>query len=308
MVLNFLKAGYERVKDVLARGQNFLGKKLRSLFSKPIDEDTLDEIEKVLYEADLGTALAKTLTDKIRDEHYKNPKSTSEDFFRVIKESLIAILGNEPPALKESTSEFPTVILVVGVNGSGKTTTIAKLAHFLKSQGKSVLLGACDTFRAAAQEQLDIWSERAGLEIVKGKLGSDPAAVAFDACQAAKARGVNYLIIDTAGRLQNKTHLMHELEKIQRIIKKHAPDAPHETLLVIDANLGQNGIDQARTFHQFTPISGIVLTKLDGSAKGGIVLAAKRELNIPIKFIGVGESMQDLKPFDPEQFIDALLS
>lgn len=309
MVLNFLKASYDKVKQVLTRGQAFLGEKLKALFTQPIDESTLDEIEKVLYEADLGPELAGTLTELIRKEHYKNPGSTAEDFLLVIKKAILAILGDTPPALKESMEkDLPTVILVVGVNGSGKTTTIAKLGHFLKNQGKSVILGACDTFRAAAQEQLDIWAERAGIEIVKGKPGADPAAVAFDAYQAAKARGADFLIIDTAGRLHNKTHLMQELEKIKRILGKHSPAAPHETLLIVDANLGQNGIDQARTFHQFTPITGIVLTKLDGSAKGGIVLAAKNELNIPIKFIGVGESMQDLKPFDPEQFVEALLS
>lgn len=307
MVLNFLKAGYEKVKQVLSRGQAFLGEKLKSLFSRPIDEATLEEIERVLYEADLGPAIAGQLTELIRKEHYKNPNANASDFLEVIKKALLAILGNSGPTLKESKTESPTVILVVGVNGGGKTTTIAKLGSFLKSQGKTVILGACDTFRAAAQEQLDIWSERAGLEIVKGKSGSDPAAVAFDAYQAAKSRGFNTLIIDTAGRLQNKTHLMHELEKIKRILGKQAPEAPHETLLVIDANLGQNGLDQARIFHQFTPITGIVLTKLDGSAKGGIVVAANKELGIPIKFIGVGESMEDLKPFDPEQFIEALL-
>ena len=308
MVLNFLKTSYDKVKEALTRGQAFLGQKLRALFSGPIDEETLEAIERVLYEADLGPELAGILTELIRKEHINNPKSNSQDFLEVIKKAILAILGNDPPSLKEATAIEPTVILVVGVNGSGKTTTIAKLGHFLKSQGKTVILGACDTFRAAAQEQLDIWSERAGLEIVKGKPGSDPAAVAFDAYQAAKARGLNYLIIDTAGRLQNKTHLMQELEKIKRILKKHAPSAPHETLLVIDANLGQNGIDQARIFHQFTPITGIVLTKLDGSAKGGIVVAAKKELAIPIKFIGVGEAMEDLKPFNPEQYVEALLN
>lgn len=308
MVLNFLKAGYEKVKEVLSKGQAFLGLKLRELFGKPISEETLEEIEKVLYEADIGPSLAGSLTELVRKEHIRNPKATPDDFLLVIKRAVTALLGASSSSFKESANpSLPTVILIVGINGSGKTTTIAKLSRFLKSQGKSVMLGACDTFRAAAQEQLDIWAERTGVDIVKGKPGSDPAAVAFDAYQAAKSRGSNYLIIDTAGRLQNKTHLMHELEKIKRILGKNAPEAPHETLLVVDANLGQNGIDQARVFHQFTPLTGIVLTKLDGSAKGGIVLAARQEIGVPVKFIGVGEGMDDLKPFDPEAFADALL-
>lgn len=308
MVLNFLKAGYEKVKEVLSRGQAFLGVKLRELFGKPINEETLEEIEKVLYEADIGPSLAGSLTELVRKEHLKNPKATPEDFLEVIRRAVILLLGNSSSSFKESKdSSLPTVLLIVGINGSGKTTTIAKLSQYLKSQGKSVMLGACDTFRAAAQEQLEIWAERAGVGIVKGKPGSDPAAVAFDAYQAAKSRGCNYLIIDTAGRLQNKTHLMQELEKIKRILGKNAADAPHETLLVIDANLGQNGIDQARVFHQFTPLTGIVLTKLDGSAKGGIVIAARQEIGVPVKFIGVGEGIDDLKPFDPESFASALL-
>ncbi|CRX39150.1 signal recognition particle-docking protein FtsY [Estrella lausannensis] len=308
MVLNFLKAGYEKVKEVLSRGQAFLGLKLRELFGKPISEETLDEIEKVLYEADIGPSLAGSLTELVRKEHIRNPQATPDDYLNLIKKAVTALLGASSSSFKESADPtLPTVILVVGINGSGKTTTIAKLSHYLKSQGKTVMLGACDTFRAAAQEQLDIWAERTGVSIVKGKPGSDPAAVAFDAYQAAKSRGCQYLIIDTAGRLQNKTHLMQELEKIKRILGKNAAEAPHETLLVIDANLGQNGIDQARVFHQFTPLTGIVLTKLDGSAKGGIVLAARQEIGVPVKFIGVGEGMDDLKPFDPESFAEALL-
>lgn len=307
MVLNFLKAGYQSVKKALAKTGSLLGNKLRSLFRGEIDEETLERLEQLLYEADLGVKTAVELTEKIRKHHLAHPNLQPEDYLDKLKEELAALLGKGSHAIAErGPGEGPTVILVVGVNGSGKTTSLAKIANSLKLNGKKVLVAAADTFRAAAVEQLETWASRMEIDIVKGKQGCDPAAVAFDALTAGKARGCDYVIIDTAGRLQNKTHLMLELEKIKRICTKVVDSAPHETLLVLDANTGQNGIDQARTFHQHTPLSGLVLTKLDGSAKGGIVVGAQRELGIPVKFIGVGEEIDDLKPFDTESFIAAL--
>ncbi len=200
----------------------------------------------------------------------------------------------------------PLVILVVGVNGNGKTTTTAKLAHKFQTEGKKVLIGAADTFRAAATEQLEIWSERLKIDLVKGVAGSDPASVAFDAVSAGKSRGCDVVIIDTAGRLHTKAPLMEELKKVAKVIKKVIPDAPHETLLVLDATAGQNGIDQAHVFHSFVPLSGLVLTKLDGTAKGGIVFSIQKQLHTPVKFIGIGEGIEDLEPFDVNQFVSAL--
>lgn len=307
MILNFLKSSYQSVKNVLAKTGSLLGNKLRTLFRGEIDEATLEQLEQLLYEADLGVKTAVELTQKIRDLHLRHPKLGAEDYLDKLKEELVTILGMQSHALAETiTGEGPAVILVVGVNGSGKTTSIAKIAQTLKLQGKKVLVGAADTFRAAAVEQLETWAARIEIDIVKGKQGCDPAAVAFDAVTAGKARGCDYVIIDTAGRLQNKTHLMVELEKIKRTCAKVIDSAPHETLLVLDANTGQNGIDQAKTFHLHTPLSGLVLTKLDGTARGGVVVGAQRELGIPVKFIGVGESINDLKPFDTQDFVSAL--
>lgn len=309
MVLNFLKSGYHTVKNALAKTGSLLGTKLRTLFQGTIDEEALEDLEQILYEADIGVKTAMKLTDTVRELHKKAPDSQTEDYINALKEEISTLLGTSEHNINHSPDDkSPTVILVVGVNGSGKTTSIAKIAHNLRSDGKKVLVAAADTFRAAAVEQLEIWAERLGVEIVKGKTGSDPAAVAFDAVTAAKARGVDYVIIDTAGRLQNKSHLMQELEKIKRSCTKIIDSAPHETLLVLDANTGQNGIDQAKTFHKSTPITGLVLTKLDGSSKGGVVIGAQSELKLPVKFIGVGENIDDLKPFDTESFVNSLFA
>lgn len=307
MVLNFLKAGYQSVKKAFAQTGSLLGGRLRAIFTGKIDAEALEDLERALYEADLGVKTAMELTEKISDFHSKNPGCRTEDYLEELKREIFDLLGAGTHGIAEAPpGESLSVILVVGVNGSGKTTSIAKIAHTLKKSGKKVLIAAADTFRAAAVEQLEHWAERVGVDIVKGKTGCDPAAVAFDAVTAAKARGCDFVIIDTAGRLQNKTHLMQELEKIRRSCKKVVSSAPHETLLVIDANTGQNGIDQAKTFHQYTPITGLVLTKLDGSAKGGIVVSTQRELNVPVKFIGVGEQAEDFQPFDRRSFVDAL--
>lgn len=307
MVLNFIKSGYEKVKEALSKTSSFLGGRLKTLFGKGLDEDTLEEIERVLYEADLGVQTVQELVSSLGDCYKRNPDAKEEDYFNLIRKKLISIFQNDNSSLKEAESG-PTVLLVVGVNGSGKTTLIAKLAQHLKNQGKNILIGAGDTFRAAAVDQLSHWAERIGCDIVKASPFSDPAAVAFDSIDAAISRKKDLVFIDTAGRLQNKTHLMQELEKIEKTIRKKIPEAPHETLLVIDANTGQNGVEQAKLFLKYVKVTGLVLTKLDGSSKGGVVVSIRRTLNIPVKFIGVGEGVDDLKPFESEVFIDSLLA
>jgi fused signal recognition particle receptor len=277
-------------------------KKIRALFSKAPDEAAFDHLEQIFYEADLGAAAAAELVDKIRALYRKNPEIQTDEILAFVKKELLQDLISHHP-----TYSSPHVILLVGVNGSGKTTTLAKLAAYYAKQGKKVLVAAGDTFRAAAIEQLEAWAKRIGVDLIKSQPNSDPSGVAFDALAAAKARGIDIVLIDTAGRLQTKTDLMHELAKVRRVCQKQIPTAPHETLLVVDATIGQNAIDQAKTFHQFTPITGIVLTKLDGSAKGGIAIAIQKELHIPIQWVGTGEGAQDLEPFDPETYVDALL-
>ena len=307
MVLNFLKTSYQAVKNIFTKTGSLLGNKLRALFQKQIDETTLEQLEELLYESDLGVKTAVNLTNKIRELHKANPNLSTEEYIDELKIEIIKLLGNQNHGLSEASKDScPSVILIVGVNGSGKTTSIAKIANLLKQNNKKVIVAAADTFRAAATDQLEVWAKKIGIDIVKGSPGSDPAAVTFDALTAGKARGCDYVIVDTAGRLQNKTHLMQELEKIKRTCMKVIPTAPHEILLVMDANTGQNGIDQAKTFNQYTPITGLILTKLDGSAKGGVIIGTQTELNIPVKFIGVGEGIEDLKPFDTQNFVDAL--
>ena len=283
--------------------KSFLGSKIRALFARE-DEGRFDELEQLFYEADLGASLAADLVDQVRLFSRKNPQASAADLISVVKQQLLTLF---PPPEERSVSQTPHVILFVGVNGSGKTTSLAKLARHYKEAGKSVLIAAGDTFRAAAIEQLQTWAERTGADLIKAQMGSDPAAVAFDAVQAAIARKSDILLIDTAGRLQNKTDLMHELAKVKRAIQKLIPDAPHETLLVLDATIGQNALDQAQTFHLFTPISGIILTKLDGSARGGIAAAIQKQLHIPILWAGLGENASDLILFDANSYVDALL-
>lgn len=307
MVLNFLKSSYKKVKDALAKTSSFLGSRIRTLFGQKIDERTLDQLEQLFYEADLGLQTATELTQKVKELYAQNPNIDSEGLIKGIKQELLHMLSKHPrEPFIASQKNSPFVILVVGVNGNGKTTSVAKLANHFQRAGQTVLIAGADTFRAAAMEQLGIWAERLGIDIVKGNPNSDPAAVVFDAVSAGKARQADVVIIDTAGRLHTKTHLMQELEKIRRTCNKVHPDSPHETLLVLDATTGQNAVDQARIFHQFTPITGLVLTKLDGSAKGGIVISIYRQLGIPVKFIGLGEGLEDLEPFHPENFVNAL--
>lgn len=307
MVLNFIKSSYKKVKNALAKTGSLLGNKIRALFQGNINEQTLEELEKLLYEADLGMQTAGDLTKKVRELHSANPSLSAEDLLNAIQDEVAKMLSTQSTQLTVvPKSDQPMIILIVGVNGNGKTTSVAKLAKYLKDAKQNVLVAAADTFRAAATEQLETWASRLGIDIVKGHPKSDPAAVAFDAVAAGKARNADVVIIDTAGRLHTKTNLMQELEKIRRICKKVNPSSPHETLLVLDATTGQNAIDQAKTFNQYVPISGLILTKLDGSARGGIVVSIYRQLGIPVKFIGVGEDLDDLEPFQPESFVKAL--
>lgn len=307
MVLNFIKSSYKKVINALAKTGSLLGNKLHALFSQPIDEAVLEQLEQLFYEADLGMQTAAELTKKVRELYAQNSKLDANALLAAIKSDMITLLSQHSTSLTSvSTEGAPLVILVVGVNGNGKTTTVAKLAKYFKDNNKKVLLAGADTFRAAAMEQLGTWATRLDIEMVKGNQKSDPAAVAFDAVSAGKARQADVVIIDTAGRLHTKTPLMQELQKIRRTCQKVHPDSPHETLLVLDATTGQNAVDQARTFHQFTPITGLILTKLDGTAKGGIIVSIYRQLGIPVKFIGVGEGLDDLEPFQPDSFVNAL--
>jgi len=292
---------FKKLVSPFSKIKSLLGQKLRSLFSRSLDDASFEQIEQLFYEADLGASMAAELVRKLRSKRHGDP----ETFLADVKEELIKIFPPQEESRPNSTS--PRVILVVGLNGSGKTTTLAKLAHRFQSEGKRVLIAAGDTFRAAAIEQLESWAQKVGVPLVKSKPGGDPSAVAFDAIASAKAKSFDTVLIDTAGRLQNKTDLMQELAKVRRICQKQIPDSPHETLLVLDATMGQNALEAARVFHQFTPITGIVLAKLDGSAKGGIAVAIQKELKIPIRWVGLGEKEEDLVPFDPESYIDALL-
>lgn len=305
MVFHFLKSSFSKVGDALKKTRAKFSDKLYSLFGTEINEETLDQLEQLLFEADLGVATAHELTENVRRRHLRNNGMTAEDHIQAIKEDLLEILDKETPS-SETAAHSPTVVLVIGVNGNGKTTTIAKMAQRFSKSGKKILLGAADTFRAAAINQLEVWANRVGADIVKGSPNSDPSAVAFDALSAAKARGADIVLIDTAGRLHTKSHLMEELAKIRRTCDKVCPGAPHETLLVLDATAGQNALDQAKTFHEFCPISGIVLTKLDGTAKGGLIVSIHKQLHIPVQFIGTGEGIDDLEPFNPKEFVDAL--
>ncbi len=303
MVFNFLKSGYNKFKNVFTNTGSFLGNKIRALFSGKINEESLEELEKAFYEADLGVQTAAELTQKVKDLYSRNSSLTSEMLLIEIKREILSFFKTHT-SLEVSTA--PHVIMVVGVNGNGKTTSVAKLAKRYKTENVKVLVAAADTFRAAAIEQLAQWADRYEIEIVKGAPNSDPAAVAFDAVSAGKARNADIVIIDTAGRLHTKLPLMQELEKIKRSCRRFIPEAPHETLLVLDATTGQNAIEQAKIFNRFTPITGLILTKLDGSAKGGVIVNIERQLGIPVKYIGVGEGIDDLIPFDPEAYVDAL--
>lgn len=307
MIFNFIKSGYDKLKNALKKTGSLLGSKIRALFGSKIDEETLDQLEKLLYESDLGVQAATELTEKVKTAYSKNPKMTVDDITDLLREEMLnALSGQSHDLIDVPKDEGPLVLLIVGVNGNGKTTSVAKLSKKFVDDKKKVLIAAADTFRAAAIEQLEVWAQRLNVDIVKGAPKSDPAAVVFDAMSAGKARQTDVVILDTAGRLHTKIDLMQELEKIKRSCRKFSPDSPHETLLVLDATTGQNAIDQAKVFHKYTPITGLILTKLDGTAKGGIIISIQKQLGIPVKFIGIGEGIDDLEPFNPESFVNAL--
>jgi fused signal recognition particle receptor len=272
----------------------------------PIDQAAIDGLEEGLLGADVGAELTMSLVGRLEQRVRDEKISKMDRLTEVLREETRALIPRRSAAGIDVSKARPFVILVVGVNGTGKTTTIAKLAARWKGEGKAVLLGAADTFRAAAIEQLQMWADRVGVQLVKHKAGSDPAAVAHDAVSAAKSRNADVVIIDTAGRLHNKSHLMQELSKIHRVIDKELPGAPHETLLVIDGTTGQNGVNQAAAFLEAAKVTGMVVTKLDGTAKGGVILSIMRQFDIPVKFIGVGEAADDLIPFDPQAYVDTL--
>jgi fused signal recognition particle receptor len=268
-----------------------------------VDAAFLADLEKRLYLADVGGFAVAAIVDRVRQAFLD--KEVTDDVLAFVKKQLRDMLSDPSPGISYAASG-PTVVMIVGVNGSGKTTSIAKLAHRLKGDGKKVLVAACDTFRAAAVEQLTVWCQRIGCEIVKNAQGSDPASVAHDACEKAKARGFDVVIVDTAGRLHTQAHLMRELEKIHKVVTRQVPGAPHETLMVLDATTGQNAVTQAEMFSKSVRCTGIVLTKLDGTAKGGAIFAIKQKVGLPVKYVGVGEAVEDLEPFDPDAYVAAL--
>lgn len=301
-LLNKLKSGLSKTR------QNFT-EKIDTLIksNRKLDDDFYDELEEILIQADVGVNTSLELVQNIRKIAGKEKINDSSEVTGLLKTEIARIL-DKPDMTVQLTEDKPTVIMVVGVNGAGKTTSIAKMAYKFKNKQKRVLLAAADTFRAAAIDQLQIWADRIGVELIKHQEGSDPGAVVYDAIHAARARKTDILIIDTAGRLQNKTNLMKEISKIRKVIEREIPGAPHEVLLVLDATTGQNAISQARIFSEATGVNGIILTKLDGTARGGIVLAIARELDMPVKLVGVGEGMEDLREFSAEIFTEALFS
>lgn len=300
----------DRMKEAVTRTRENLSERIEAAVSigKEIDRNTLDDLEATLIGADLGSTTTREVLGKLREKADRKQIKNVDELKRLLKEELLAILSAANTRPVEKVDGTPEVILVVGVNGTGKTTSIGKLAQVFRSQGKTVLMCAADTFRAAAIEQLEIWGQRTGTEVIRTKAGGDPAAVLFDALQAASARHTDYVIVDTAGRLHTKSNLMAELEKMRRTAQRIIPGSPHETLLVMDATTGQNGLQQARQFTELAGVTGIVLTKLDGTAKGGVVVAICRELGLPVRYVGVGEKAGDLLPFDPKDFVDSLFA
>jgi len=295
---------FEKLKNGLFKSRNSFFGKIRTLFQSGVDEDTIEELEEMLICADVGMEATEEILEKLRTVTKENKIKDPDAAVDALKAILMETLG-ETQALKLNTT--PSVILVIGVNGVGKTTSIAKIANVLKQDGKKVILAAGDTFRAGAIEQLGVWADRVGVDLIRQSEGSDPAAVVFDAVHAAKKRNADVLIVDTAGRLHNKKNLMNELAKINRVIDRELPDAARETLLVLDSTTGQNAVNQAVEFKNAANITGLVLTKLDGTAKGGIIFSIKNKLNIPVRFVGVGEGVDDLQPFNPKEYVDALL-
>ena len=298
---------FEKLKNQLTKTKSAIVGKIDDLFKSfvKVDEDLFDELEELLISADIGVSTTEEILEQLREEVKENRLNDPADVKEMLFSLLKGMIGEHEPL---DLSTKPSVVLVIGVNGVGKTTSIGKISAELKRQGKKVIVAAADTFRAAAAEQLSVWCTRAGVDIIKQGAGADPAAVVFDAINAIKSRKADVLIIDTAGRLHNKKNLMDELAKIDRVIAKELPDSARETLLVLDATTGQNAVMQAKEFKEASNITGLVLTKLDGTAKGGIVLSIKKELGIPVKYIGVGEQIDDMKPFSAEEFAAALFA
>jgi fused signal recognition particle receptor len=297
-----IKGLLERFKKGLSKTAQLFN--IKSWFGRKVDQSFLDDLEARLIQADVGVAATGRIIDRVREAY--GDKTADENLIAFVKEELKGLLADPRPGTLAVAPSGPSVYLIAGVNGSGKTTSIAKLAQRLKDEGKSIVLAACDTFRAAAADQLTIWANRAGADIVKGAPGADPASVAHDACDRALARHVDVLIVDTAGRLHTQSHLMRELEKVRNVLQRKLPGAPHEALLVLDATNGQNAIRQAEVFTKSIGCTGVILTKLDGTAKGGIVVAVRQTINLPVKFIGVGEAIDDLQPFDADTFVESL--
>lgn len=291
----------DKFKKGLARTARLFD--VRSWFGRKVDQSFLAELEAKLIQADVGVVATKRIIDRVREAFAD--RTAGEDLIIFVKDELKTLLAGGGGEIAYAASG-PTVILIAGVNGSGKTTSIAKLAQRIKDEGKSIVLAACDTFRAAAADQLTIWAQRAGVDIVKGNAGADPASVAHDACDRALARKSDVLIVDTAGRLHTQTHLMRELEKVRAVLTRKIAGAPHESLLVLDATNGQNAIRQAEMFTKSVACTGVILTKLDGTAKGGVVVAVRQTTHLPVKFVGIGEAIDDLQPFDPEAFVESL--
>src|SRR3954469_12606291 len=299
-----IKGLLERFKKGLARTAQVFN--IRSWFGRKVDQSFLDDLEARLIQADVGVVATGKIIDRVREAF--GDQTAGEDLIEFVKGELKGLLEDPNPGVLAVAPRKPSVYLIAGVNGSGKTTSIAKLAQRLKDQGNSIVLAACDTFRAAAADQLSIWADRAGADIVKGAPGADPASVAHDACDRALARHVDVLIVDTAGRLHTQAHLMRELEKVRNVLRRKLPGAPHEALLVLDATNGQNAIRQAEVFTKAIGCTGVILTKLDGTAKGGVVVAIRQTINLPVKFIGVGEGIDDLQPFDADTFVESLFT
>lgn len=299
---------FAKLKEGLTKTrENFVGK-IEEVFTgrKRIDEELYEELEEVLIRSDVGISSSIELVERLRKEVKKRKISQPSELTQVLQELILELLGEEETL--SFAKQGPSIILVVGVNGVGKTTTIGKLANRLQKDGKRVIMAAGDTFRAAAIDQLEVWGARSGVEVIKQREGADPAAVAYDAVQAAKSRGMDVVIVDTAGRLHNKVNLMEELRKVKRVIEREISGAPHEVLLVLDATTGQNALQQAKLFQEVAGVTGIVLTKLDGTAKGGVVLGIRGETQIPVKWIGIGEGLEDLRPFVPKDFAAALFN
>jgi len=296
-------------KDRLTKTRNKISSSLSAVLSlgRNLNEDLLDELEETLISDDIGVETTEKLVSELREAYHSRQIARTDDVVPFLKEHMRSYWPNQDRQMRLA-QQGPTVVLVAGVNGTGKTTSIAKLAYIFSRNGKNVIVAACDTFRAAAVEQLTIWAERIGVQIVKHQTGSDPAAVAFDACEAALARGADILILDTAGRLHTKKDLMQQLTKIRDVVARKIPGAPHEVLLVLDATTGQNAISQAKLFTEAINLTGIFLAKLDGTARGGIVIAIKDQLDIPVKFVGLGEKPEDIAEFDPTAFVEALFS